>query len=144
MLLSIEYSSGAFIDHLRADRILLIVQLWLEIPVLARHEQYRPEVLHSAVLVSSRNGLLDVGPNIWSVIPIKVNKLFKHYVLKVDVLREWHNFLLGEIFLTTRLSNLIKILLISISTNDIDRGVEIGAWVIVTVFLRRRRQNVVI
>jgi len=53
----------------------MVVQRRVEICVLFGHNKYRSEVLYSSTLVSCLNSLLNVGPNVWSVVPIQVNEV---------------------------------------------------------------------
>ena len=52
VLFSVEDSLGALIYHLWADWVRCVVQLWLEVSMLLRHDQNRPEIFDSLVLMS--------------------------------------------------------------------------------------------
>lgn len=144
MLLSVENSFGTLENHLRTYRILTLVLIRLEVAMLLWNNQYRPEIFDSLVLVRVYDRFLDVGPDIRSIVPIKVDELFQHYILEINILRKWNEFLLGKIFLSTRLGNLIQVLLISVVPDDVNGLVEIGTRMLVTIFLSRCCENIVI
>ena len=90
------------------------------------------------------NCLLDVGPNVGSVVSIQINKLFEHLVLELNVLGEWQAVLLRKIFLAIGFDNLVQISLVSVLSDDVDSSVKIGTYILLTVLLCLHRQNVVV
>lgn len=129
MILSSENSLDALIDHLWANWVRSMVQTWLKISMLLWYYEDRFVVLNFTVFTGSNNGFLDIGPNIWSIVPIKIDDLF---------------LLLGLGWAITLKGNGVQIILISFASDDINCFVHTNFWVLVAVLYLITGQNAII
>jgi len=129
MILSSENSLDALIHHLGANWVWSMVQTWLKICMLLWHNKHRFVVLHFTVFTGSNNGFLDIGPNIRSVVPIKINDLF---------------LILGLGWAITLKGNGVQIILICFPSDDVDCFMHTYFWVLVAVVYLITGQNAII
>lgn len=106
-----------------------MVQSWLKIRVLLRHDQYRFVVFHFTVFAWLNDRFLDVGPNIWSVVPIQVNDLF---------------LVLALILAVALKRNGVQIVLVSFASDDINGLMHSNLRVLLAVLYLITGQNAII
>lgn len=106
-----------------------MVQTWLKISMLLWHYEDRFVVLYFTVFTGSNNCFLDIGPNIGSVVPIKIDDLF---------------LILGLGWAITLKGNGVQIILISFASNYINCFVHTNFWVLVAVVYLITGQNAII
>jgi hypothetical protein len=69
-------SFDALVDHLRTNWVLSMIQTWLEILMLLGNNEHGFIVLYFFVLIGLDNRILNISPNIRSIIPIEIDNLF--------------------------------------------------------------------
>ena len=102
MLFAVENSFATFVDKMRADRVHLSVKRPIEVFLLWEENDCSEvrELTRSNVTILE-DGLLDVVPHIWRVVPVEVNDCLGEILSTLEVeaeiwMRSFHTLLLGK------------------------------------------------
>ena len=125
MFWSAEYTLYAFVDHLWAYGVLLVIQALIEIWVLFRHNDNCFVCLDGVGGVCLDDCVLDIRPNIWSVVAIQEDDLLQVELGLTLVL---------ILSLIAVRSYCIKVVLVCLVSDDINRLMHANSWVCCTIF----------
>lgn len=134
MAWSSKDSLDALEYHLRTNRVLVVVKLRIEAMMLLWYNYYCLESFDCCTTEGLVDGGLNVFPDVRGVISIQVNNLFHQHVLVLRVL----------IVLLTVTCDCIEVILIGLTSDDVDCLVHACARVGIAVILGSLSQDPVV
>jgi len=135
MAWSPKYSLDALKHHLGTNWVLRMVETLIEVRVLLRNYYYCFVGLLSTLRICLFYCWLDVWPNVWSVVAVKVNYLFQHVV---------RIYILVFVLWLTLHCNSIKVVLVSLVTDYVDGLMHTNTWMSIAVIFHIRCQYAII
>ena len=120
-----EDSLDTLVHHLRADWILMCVQLRIEACMLLWKDQHRFENFCFHISIGFFNSCLDIWPYIWGVVSVQVNDLF---YLEFSILRVFA-------LLLALVCDCVQVVLICLPSNNVNSLVHAHSWVSIAVLL---------
>lgn len=128
-----ENSLYAFVHHVRADWVQLIVELSIEVIMLLWHDEDSFAVSCLALLGAGQDSGLNIFPDIWSIVSVEVDDLLIESLIMASI-----NFLLILSIIILILAvhfNGLEICLVSLTSYYIERSMSLDFGVLLCVVL---------
>lgn len=128
-----EYSLYAFVHHVRADWVQLVVELPVKVIVLLWYDKDSLAVSSLAHLVGGQNGSLNIFPDIWGIVSVEVDDLLIESLIMAAIIII---LILSIIILIFAIHfNCLKICLVCLTSYDIESCMGLDLGVLLCVLL---------